>query len=98
MRISQIGRTHGGAVPDFVKVCNFPSKTSYLAPRLCLAKANGGFRGERNCIKVGDGLIIVDHGSRRKESNLMLSKLPFSNKFVFFNLQLVIDRLVLTIW
>nr|GMC91537.1 sirohydrochlorin ferrochelatase, chloroplastic-like isoform X1 [Ipomoea batatas] len=74
LSISQIGRTHGGAVPDFVKVRKFPSKTGYLAPRLCLAIANAGFRGERNCIKAGDGVIIVDHGSRRKESNLMLNE------------------------
>nr|GME11384.1 sirohydrochlorin ferrochelatase, chloroplastic-like isoform X1 [Ipomoea batatas] len=74
LRISQIRRTHGGAVHDFVKVRKFPSKTGYLAPRLCLAITNGGFRGERNCIKAGDGVIIVDHGSRRKESNLMLNE------------------------
>ncbi|XP_019157053.1 PREDICTED: sirohydrochlorin ferrochelatase, chloroplastic-like [Ipomoea nil] len=74
LTISQIGRAHGGAILDFVKVRKFPAKTGYLAPRLCLTVANGGFKGERNCIKVGDGVIIVDHGSRRKESNLMLNE------------------------
>ncbi|KAL1538538.1 sirohydrochlorin ferrochelatase [Salvia divinorum] len=41
--------------------------------RLCVASAaNGG--GFRNPVVEGDGIIIVDHGSRRKESNLMLNE------------------------
>lgn len=45
-----------------------------------MATANGGVRVELNGIGDGDGVIIVDHGSRRQESNLMLSKL-----FCYFN-------------
>lgn len=34
----------------------------------------GGFRKPVNGVVEGDGVIIVDHGSRRKESNLMLNE------------------------
>ena len=33
--------------------------------------------GGADRIGAGDAVIIVDHGSRRRESNLMLSKLGF---------------------
>ena len=46
-----------------------------LSRRLCLRTGNGGFRESSNGIRDKDGIVIVDHGSRRKESNLMLSKL-----------------------
>lgn len=43
-----------------------------LQTRFCLGNGNGGVRSDG--IGKRDGVIIVDHGSRRKESNLMLSK------------------------
>lgn len=46
-----------------------------LSGRLCLLERNGGVTLNPHGIGDRDGVIIVDHGSRRKESNLMLSKL-----------------------
>lgn len=43
--------------------------------RSCLVSKNGGVGQQTRGITNKDGVIIVDHGSRRKESNLMLSKL-----------------------
>ncbi|KAG8366892.1 hypothetical protein BUALT_Bualt16G0015200 [Buddleja alternifolia] len=40
---------------------------------IVLAAANGGIKKAIKGIGEGDGVIIVDHGSRRKESNLMLN-------------------------
>ncbi|KAI3713230.1 hypothetical protein L1987_71804 [Smallanthus sonchifolius] len=40
----------------------------------CLTNGNGGVRQLTHGISNTDGLIIVDHGSRRKESNLMLNE------------------------
>ncbi|KAK4417795.1 Sirohydrochlorin ferrochelatase, chloroplastic [Sesamum alatum] len=71
----EFGRGPGWAIPDFVKLCGGPLKSKYLPSRLCLATANGGgFRKELKGVGGGDGVIIVDHGSRRKESNLMLNE------------------------
>ncbi|KAG5081909.1 hypothetical protein JHK84_051947 [Glycine max] len=52
------------------------SKPRNLSRFLCLSTQNGGgFRENSGEVGRGDAAIIVDHGSRRKESNLMLSKL-----------------------
>lgn len=51
------------------------SRTRDLGRFLCLSAQNDGLRGISGRVGSGDGVIIVDHGSRRKESNLMLSKL-----------------------
>nr|XP_043638997.1 sirohydrochlorin ferrochelatase, chloroplastic isoform X2 [Erigeron canadensis]XP_043638998.1 sirohydrochlorin ferrochelatase, chloroplastic isoform X2 [Erigeron canadensis] len=40
----------------------------------CLPNGDGGVRRESHGITNKDGVIIVDHGSRRKESNLMLNE------------------------
>ncbi|XP_016434858.1 sirohydrochlorin ferrochelatase, chloroplastic-like isoform X1 [Nicotiana tabacum] len=64
-------RKPGSAVPEFVKLHKGPSKSRYLPQRYCMATTN---REELNGIEEGDGVIIVDHGSRRKESNLMLNE------------------------
>lgn len=64
-------RKPGIAVPEFVKLHKGPSKSTYLPQRYCMATAN---REGLNGIEEGDGVIIVDHGSRRKESNLMLNE------------------------
>ncbi|KAF5755151.1 putative cobalamin (vitamin B12) biosynthesis CbiX [Helianthus annuus] len=46
-----------------------------LRSTCCLTNGNGGARQLNNHGITGtDGLIIVDHGSRRKESNLMLNE------------------------
>lgn len=58
------------AVPEFVKLHKGPSKFKYLPQRYRMVTAN---REGLNGIEERDGVIIVDHGSRRKESNLMLS-------------------------
>lgn len=39
-----------------------------------LISENGGFRQNFHGVGEKDGVIIVDHGSRRKESNLMLNE------------------------
>ncbi|KAL3629195.1 hypothetical protein CASFOL_026417 [Castilleja foliolosa] len=70
-----IFRNPSRVVPNFVKLHQDPLKTKYLPPRLCVASANGdGFRKSHKGVVEGDGVIIVDHGSRRKESNLMLNE------------------------
>ncbi|THG02687.1 hypothetical protein TEA_003046 [Camellia sinensis var. sinensis] len=46
----------------------------YSSTRLCLATRNGGIRQQPHGIGDRDGVVIVDHGSRRKESNLMLDE------------------------
>ncbi|KAK9119773.1 hypothetical protein Scep_017866 [Stephania cephalantha] len=38
------------------------------------AQNGGGFRREKHRLGAKDGVIVVDHGSRRKESNLMLNE------------------------
>ncbi|KAL5579601.1 hypothetical protein UlMin_012043 [Ulmus minor] len=45
-----------------------------LSRRLCSRNGNGGFRENQHGVGDQDTIIIVDHGSQRKESNLMLSK------------------------
>ncbi|CAA2997097.1 sirohydrochlorin ferrochelatase, chloroplastic [Olea europaea subsp. europaea] len=68
------GRKPGWAIPELVRLRKNHLKNRYLPLRLCLATANGGVRVELNGIGDGDGVIIVDHGSRRQESNLMLNE------------------------
>ncbi|KAK1383839.1 Cobalamin (Vitamin B12) biosynthesis CbiX [Heracleum sosnowskyi] len=60
------------ALSSFVKLSKNP-KTN-VPTRLCFAISNGGIRQDANGIGSKDGVIIVDHGSRRKESNLMLNE------------------------
>lgn len=64
-------RKPGIAVPEFVKLHKGPSKSRYLTQRYRMATSS---REGLNGIEEGDGVIIVDHGSRRKESNLMLNE------------------------
>lgn len=49
-----------------------PRRTRNLSRSLCLKTENGGL--SFNGIGDRDGIVIVDHGSRRKESNLMLNE------------------------
>ncbi|KAG5624419.1 hypothetical protein H5410_009637 [Solanum commersonii] len=64
-------RKPGIAAPEFVKLHKGPSKSRYLPQRYRMATSS---REGLNGIEEGDGVIIVDHGSRRKESNLMLNE------------------------
>ncbi|KAG7985667.1 hypothetical protein I3843_03G038300 [Carya illinoinensis] len=41
---------------------------------MCLTNTNGGIKRKPHEVGERDGVIIVDHGSRRKESNLMLNE------------------------
>ncbi|CAN4082417.1 unnamed protein product [Withania somnifera] len=61
----------GIAVPEFVNLHKGPSKSRYLPQGYRMATVN---REALNGIEQGDGVIIVDHGSRRKDSNLMLNE------------------------
>ncbi|XP_057769291.1 sirohydrochlorin ferrochelatase, chloroplastic isoform X1 [Salvia miltiorrhiza] len=69
----ELGRRPDRSVLNFLKMRRDPSNIRYLPSKLCVASAaNGG--GFRKPVVEGDGVIIVDHGSRRKESNLMLNE------------------------
>ncbi|XP_015578171.1 sirohydrochlorin ferrochelatase, chloroplastic isoform X2 [Ricinus communis] len=74
---SETGASYKWTQPAFAKFPTCPSKTKYLSSRMYLSTANSGFTD--GIIGDEDGLIIVDHGSRRKESNLMLNE--FVNMF-----------------
>ncbi|XP_027359112.1 uncharacterized protein LOC113867821 isoform X2 [Abrus precatorius] len=75
--IQSVSASEIGTNPRWV-----PFKSSNLSRFLCLSTQNGGFRGNSGEVGRGDGVIIVDHGSRRKESNLMLNEFVemFKNK------------------
>jgi sirohydrochlorin ferrochelatase len=74
--VSEATRTHlTGIRPKFLELPRCPSKSIYLSRRVCLSNGSGGIRGNPHEVGERDGVIIVDHGSRRKESNLMLSEL-----------------------
>lgn len=81
----ELGRRADRSVPNFLKLRWGPSKIKYSPSRLCVASTanGGGFR--KGVVVEGDGVIIVDHGSRRKESNLMLSKTFFARFRVAFS-------------
>ncbi|XWS44150.1 hypothetical protein CRYUN_Cryun15aG0019800 [Craigia yunnanensis] len=60
-----------------VKSLNFqrdPSRIRNFSARSSLSFENGGFKQFPNGVGEKDGVIIVDHGSRRRESNLMLNE------------------------
>lgn len=70
--VRKIGRNPRWALPRIAQLPNYPPKSRKLPTKLCMATANGEFRKETHGVGSRDGVIIVDHGSRRKESNLML--------------------------
>nr|KJB11538.1 hypothetical protein B456_001G264200 [Gossypium raimondii] len=51
-----------------------PSRIRNFSAKSSLGFENGGFKQFPNGVGEKDGVIIVDHGSRRKESNLMLNE------------------------
>ncbi|ONI19654.1 hypothetical protein PRUPE_3G289500 [Prunus persica] len=64
---SEIGTSPSCAVLNF-------SRSRNSSIRLCMGSGNGGFGQNPNGVGDRDGVIIVDHGSRRTESNLMLNE------------------------
>ncbi|EXB54066.1 Sirohydrochlorin ferrochelatase [Morus notabilis] len=66
--------TSSGALPNFSKSLGVCFRSRNLIRRLCLRTENGGFEQIPHGIGEKDAIIIVDHGSRRKESNLMLNE------------------------
>lgn len=74
--MSETTRTHlTWTSPNFLELPGGPSKIKYSSTRLRMSNGDGGIGGKPHGVGKRDGVIIVDHGSRRKESNLMLSKL-----------------------
>ncbi|KAK2968370.1 hypothetical protein RJ640_027982 [Escallonia rubra] len=73
LALRESGRTPGWTFPGFIKLPECLTKSRNL-PTRCLATSDGGFRRETHGVGSRDGVIIVDHGSRRKESNLMLNE------------------------
>ncbi|XWS40709.1 hypothetical protein CRYUN_Cryun17cG0018700 [Craigia yunnanensis] len=51
-----------------------PSRSRNLSARSSLSFENGGFKQFPNGVGEKDRVIIVDHGSRHRESNLMLNE------------------------
>lgn len=72
--LSETGRSPKWVLPKLVEIKKYPMNSRYSSTRLCLATRNGGIRQQPHGIGDGDGVVIVDHGSRRKESNLMLDE------------------------
>lgn len=71
----EITRTNRSwALPVSLKVDNFRSQRVSRRGSPCLASFENG-ELLRSGIGDADGIIIVDHGSRRRESNLMLGKI-----------------------
>ncbi|KAG6720003.1 hypothetical protein I3842_03G036600 [Carya illinoinensis] len=71
--LSETTRAHlSWRPPKFLEYTRGPVKINYLSRRMCLSNTNGGIKRKPHEVGERDGVIIVDHGSRRKESNLML--------------------------
>ncbi|KAE8021507.1 hypothetical protein FH972_007391 [Carpinus fangiana] len=72
---SEATRTHfTWTRPKFLELPRCPSKSIYLSRRVCFSDGRAGIRRNPHGVGERDGVIIVDHGSRRKESNLMLNE------------------------
>lgn len=72
--VGEKGMSPGAAVSRTLRLHGGPFRSRYALISSCLKAENGGFGLEPFRIGEKDGLIIVDHGSRRRESNLMLSE------------------------
>ncbi|XP_042965274.1 sirohydrochlorin ferrochelatase, chloroplastic-like isoform X1 [Carya illinoinensis] len=73
--LSETTRAHlSWRPPKFLEYTRGPVKIKYLSRRTCLSNTNGGIKRKPHKVGERDGVIIVDHGSRRKESNLMLNQ------------------------
>ncbi|KAJ8753862.1 hypothetical protein K2173_000116 [Erythroxylum novogranatense] len=67
-------RKNGTKRSNFSKFYKGSSKDNCLSTILCSASGNGGITKNPARVCDNDGVIIVDHGSRRRESNLMLNE------------------------
>ncbi|XP_028111065.1 sirohydrochlorin ferrochelatase, chloroplastic-like [Camellia sinensis] len=70
--LSETGRSPKWLLPRLLKIKKYPVNNRYSSTGLCLATRNGGIRQQLHGIGDKDSVVIVDHGSRIKESNLML--------------------------
>ncbi|KAF5739608.1 hypothetical protein HS088_TW12G00817 [Tripterygium wilfordii] len=61
-------------LPKSVKLHRVPSRTKYVPTRSLSITGNGGVTKSLRGVGSRDGVIIVDHGSRRRESNLLLNE------------------------
>ncbi|XAR52351.1 hypothetical protein NMG60_11020368 [Bertholletia excelsa] len=71
--LSENGRSPKWVLPRLVELKKYPKKSRFSST-IYSATGNGGLRVAQQGIGPRDGVIIVDHGSRRKESNLMLDE------------------------
>ncbi|XP_030530984.1 sirohydrochlorin ferrochelatase, chloroplastic [Rhodamnia argentea] len=72
--VSETGMSPRAAVSRPLRLCGGPFRSRYALISSSLRPENGGFGPKPFRIGEKDGLIIVDHGSRRIESNLMLNE------------------------
>lgn len=71
--ISENGLSHKWALPKYVNLQKYQLKSKSSSIK-SISTENGGFAKQIHGIGDRDGVIIVDHGSRRKESNLKLEE------------------------
>lgn len=75
-KVNETGTSsYSWALLNFSKLQGGRSRGRNLSRRFLIRNGYGGFTHNLAGVGVRDGIIIVDHGSRRKESNLLLSKL-----------------------
>lgn len=72
--VGEMGTSLGAAAWMPLRLGGGPFRSRNALVRSCLKPENGGFGPRSFGIGERDGLIIVDHGSRRRESNLMLNE------------------------
>ncbi|KAJ9135340.1 hypothetical protein P3X46_032534 [Hevea brasiliensis] len=72
--VGETGANSIWAPPKFSTSRGGLCKTKHSSKSLCLRTGNGAITKKAHGIGEEDGVIIVDHGSRRKESNLMLNE------------------------
>ncbi|XP_057983865.1 sirohydrochlorin ferrochelatase, chloroplastic [Malania oleifera] len=66
--------SHRWDLPRFLKLQKKSTGNRFISTKMCADTKNDGFRVAPDGVGNGDGVIIVDHGSRRMESNLMLNE------------------------
>lgn len=71
------------AAPRFVRLRK-DTQHSYPSTRLRCTMTGTSLNEGASGIAHKDGVVIVDHGSRRQESNLLLSNFFLDHPFIFF--------------
>ncbi|KAL2347511.1 hypothetical protein Fmac_001511 [Flemingia macrophylla] len=71
---SEIGTNQRWAPLKSLNFLCSSSKPQNLSRFVCVSSQNGGLRENTGEVGRRDAVIIVDHGSRRKESNVMLNE------------------------